>query len=97
MGTRKNRLGEAVLTSTTIYVLIRNMKNIRFFYLKTFSFLSVKFSIYLNSSVFVILIWCARMEIPVCLFTVCPAFSINVIIQNTMPMGGDNLRVCHFS
>ena len=28
---QKNRLAEAVLTSTTIYVVSRNMKNIRFF------------------------------------------------------------------
>ena len=37
----------------TIYVLSRNMKNIRDFYLKIFSFLEVKFSIYLNRRVFV--------------------------------------------
>ena len=36
----------------TIYVLSRNMKNIRIFYLKTL-FLEVKFSIYLNRRVFV--------------------------------------------
>ena len=37
----------------TIYVLSRNMKNIRIFYLKIFPFLVVKFSIYLNRRVFV--------------------------------------------
>ena len=37
----------------TIYVLSRNMKNIRIFYLKNFSFLMVKFSIYLNRRIFV--------------------------------------------
>ena len=37
----------------TIYVLRRNMKNIRIFYLKIFSFLVVKFSVYLNRHVFV--------------------------------------------
>ena len=37
----------------TIYVLSRNMKNIRSFYLKIFIFLMVKFSVYLNRHVFV--------------------------------------------
>ena len=58
MGTRQNRLAKAVLTSThnpTIYVLSRNMKNIRIFYLKIFIFLVVKFSIYLYRCVFVML------------------------------------------
>ena len=42
--------------STLIYVLSRNIKkNIRIFNLKTFSFLVVKFSIYLNRRVFVML------------------------------------------
>ena len=57
MGTRKNHLGnrlaEAVLTSTTIYVLSRNMKKDYNFYLKTFSFWWWKFSIYLNRRIFV--------------------------------------------
>ena len=53
-GTRLNRLAEAVLTSTTIYVLSRNMKkNISFFFLsEKIQFLEVKFSIYLNRGVF---------------------------------------------
>ena len=38
VGTRSNRLGDAVRTSTTIYVLSRNMKNISIFCLKTSSF-----------------------------------------------------------
>ena len=38
-----------------IYVLTRIMKNIRVFYLKIFSFLEVKCSIYLNRCVFVML------------------------------------------
>ena len=42
-----------VLTSTTIYVLSRNMKNIRVFHLKIFQFLEVKFSTYLSRRVFV--------------------------------------------
>ena len=37
----------------TIYVLSRNMKNIRVFYLKIFSFWRWNFSIYLNRRVFV--------------------------------------------
>ena len=39
--------------STIIYVLSRNLKNIRIFYLKIFIFLVVKFSVYLNRHVFV--------------------------------------------
>ena len=38
---------------STIFVLSRNMKNFRIFYLKTFSFLVVRFSIYLNRRVLV--------------------------------------------
>ena len=45
---------EAVLTSTTIYVLSRNMKKYQNFYLKIF-ILVVKFSIYLNRHVFVMI------------------------------------------
>ena len=37
----------------TIYVLSRNMKNIRDFYVNFFPFLEVKFSIYLNRPVFI--------------------------------------------
>ena len=45
---------ESPRRATTIYVLRRNMKNIRLFYLKIFPFfLVVKFSIYLNRHVFV--------------------------------------------
>ena len=46
---------EAVLTSTTIYVL-RNKKNIRFFYLEIFIFCVIKFSVYLNRHIFVMTI-----------------------------------------
>ena len=56
----KHRLWVLVRTASprrfcvlTIYVLSRNMKNIRIFYLKIFNFLVVKFSIYLNRHVFV--------------------------------------------
>ena len=40
---------------TTIYVLSRNMKNIRVFLSENFQFLEVKFSVYLNRRVFVML------------------------------------------
>ena len=53
MGTRKNRLREAVLTSTTIYVLSRIMKNIYRFLSENLQFLVMKVSIYLNRRVFV--------------------------------------------
>ena len=39
-----------------MYVLSRNMKNIRFFYLKIFIFLVMKFSVYLNRHVLVMLL-----------------------------------------
>ena len=39
----------------TIYVLSRNMKNIKVFYLKFFEFSEMKFSIYLNRRVFVMI------------------------------------------
>ena len=44
-------LVEAVLTSTQIYVLSRNLKNIRVFNQTFFQFFEVKFSIYLNRRV----------------------------------------------
>ena len=50
MGTRYNRLAEAVLTGTHNICLEQKYKS---FYLKIFSFLVVKFSIYLYRRVFV--------------------------------------------
>ena len=58
---RKHKLRVLVRTASprrflrvpTIYVLSRNMKNMRFFLSKNFQFLEVKFSIYLNRRVFV--------------------------------------------
>ena len=41
----------------TVYVLCRNMKNIRIFLSENFYFLEVKFSIYLNRCVFVMAGW----------------------------------------
>ena len=44
--------------SNTIYVLCRNKKNIRIFYLKFLIILLVKFSVYLNRHVFVMATHC---------------------------------------
>ena len=60
---QKHRLWVLVRTASarrfyrvpTIYVLSRNMKNIRVFHLKIFQFLEGKFSTYLNRCVFVML------------------------------------------
>ena len=59
----------AVLTSITMYVLTRNMKNIRIFYLIFFFFLFlvVKFSVYLNRHVFVM--WFTRCVETTALFS----------------------------
>ena len=55
MGTRKNRLSEAVLSITHNLCFEQKYENnIRIFYLKIFLFLVVTFSIYLNRRVFVI-------------------------------------------
>ena len=54
MGTRKNRLAEAVLTSTHNLCFEQDNENCRNFYLKT-QFLEVKFSIYLNRRVIVMI------------------------------------------
>ena len=56
-------LAEAVLTSTHNLCFDRYMKKYRSFYLKLFSFLEVKFSIYLNRRVFVIKHECNYDEI----------------------------------
>ena len=53
MGTRKNRLTEAVLTSTHNLCFEQKYEKYQNFYLKIFIFLVVKFSIYLNRRVFV--------------------------------------------
>ena len=52
----------------TIYVLCRNMKNIRIFYLKIFIFLVVKFLIELNRRVFVICIIKIQLFIRITIF-----------------------------
>ena len=56
---QKHRLWVLVRTASqrpTIYVLSRNITNIRIFYLKFSFFLVVKFSVYLNMRIFVIII-----------------------------------------
>ena len=53
MGTRENRLAEAVLTCTHNLCFEQKYEKYQRFYLKNFSFLEVKFSIYLNRLVFV--------------------------------------------
>ena len=53
MGTRQNRLGEAVLTSTHNLCFEQKYEKISEFLFEKFQFLEVKFSIYLNRRVFV--------------------------------------------
>ena len=53
MGTRKNRLGEAVLTSTHNLCFEQTYEKISEFLSENFQFLEVKFSIYLYRRVFV--------------------------------------------
>ena len=54
MGTRLNRLAEAVLTSTNNLCLEQKYEKYLCFLSENFQFLEVKFSIYLNRRVFVI-------------------------------------------
>ena len=53
MGTRQNRLGEAVLTSTHNLCFEYKYEKYQIFFPVNFQFLVVKFSIYLNRRVFV--------------------------------------------
>ena len=53
MGTRENRLGEAVLTSTHNLCFEQKYEKYQNFYVNIFSYLEVKFSTYLNRCVFV--------------------------------------------
>ena len=53
MGTRQNRLAEAVLTSTHNLCFEQKYENYQSFSFETFHFLVVKFLIYLNRRVFV--------------------------------------------
>ena len=53
MGTRENRLGEAVLMSTHNLCFEQKYEKYQSFSSENFQFLEVKFSIYLNKRVFV--------------------------------------------
>ena len=53
MGTRKNRLGEAVLTNTHNLCFEQKCEKYQRFLSENFQFLEVKLSIYLNRRVFV--------------------------------------------
>ena len=55
MGTRLNRLNEAVQTSTQNLCFEQKYEKYQNFYLKNFHFLDVKFSIYLNRRVFIMI------------------------------------------
>ena len=55
MGTRYNRLAEAVLTSTHNLCFEEKYENYQIFLSENFMFLKVIFSIYLNRHVFVML------------------------------------------
>ena len=57
MGTRKNRLGEAVLTGTHNLCFEQKYENYQNFSSESFHFLVIKFSIYLNRRVFVMIIF----------------------------------------
>ena len=55
MGTRKNRLAEAVLTSTHTLCFEQKYEKYQSFLSENFQYLEVKFSIYLNRHVFVMI------------------------------------------
>ena len=55
MGTCKNRLAEAVLTSTHNLCVEQKYEKYQSFLSENFQFLEVKFSVYLNRHVFVML------------------------------------------
>ena len=55
MGTRKNRLAEAVLTGTHNLCFEQKYEKYQNFLSENFPFLVVKFSVYLNRRVFVML------------------------------------------
>ena len=54
MGTRYNRLGEAVLTSTHNLCFMQKYEKYLSFLSENFQFLEIKFAIHLNRRVFVI-------------------------------------------
>ena len=62
MGTRKNRLGDAVLTSTQNLCFEQKYEKYQIFLSENFIFLEVKFSLYLNRRVFVMV--CIDLSVP---------------------------------
>ena len=58
MGTRLNRLAEAVLMSTHNLCFERKYEKYQNFLSGNFQFLEVKFSLYLNMRVFVMITYC---------------------------------------
>ena len=54
VGTRKNRIGEVILTNTHDLCFEQKYEKDQNFYLKSFHLFGVKYSIYLNRRVFVI-------------------------------------------
>ena len=57
MGTRENRLGKAVLTSTHNLGFRQIFGKYQSFLSENFQFLEVKFSVYLNRRVFVMIVY----------------------------------------
>ena len=55
MGTRLNRLGEAVLTSTHSVCFEQKYEKYQKFLSEDFQFLLIKFSVYLNRHIFVMI------------------------------------------
>ena len=62
LGTRYNHLIEAVLTSTHNLCFEQKYENIRIFLTENFHFLVVKFSVYLNTHVF-LMFWCLERAV----------------------------------
>ena len=62
MGTRLNRLVEAVLTSTHNLCFEQKYEKYQNFVSENFQFLVVKFSVYLNKRVFVMCYWIVRED-----------------------------------
>ena len=73
MGTRSNRLGEAVLTSTHNLCFEQKYEKYQHFLSENFQFLVMKFSIYLDRRVFV-------MQTSLC-ETLCEAAFFNKLIN----------------
>ena len=68
MGTRWNRLAEAVLTSTHNLCFEQKYEKYQNFYLNFFHFSVVKFSVYLYRLV-IVMRWPGRKVCPICICT----------------------------